>query len=234
MKIINIVKNHISPEIKRIHSHDTWEIIYVSEGMGQIYIDNDEINFSQGTVICIPPNIAHYNGVHAECQHISVLVEDFLLFGKKKHYVGYDDDMKTLNSLINIALRIFYSDGFIDKNTMGYLANTIECYIYSLLNLSDTNHEIEAVKYDMINNFTNSNYTLSDALKHMNYSEAHFRKLFQARYGVKPVEFLRNLRLEYAWNMLVNENTDSCTIEEISLMAGFNDSRYFIRRFKEK
>ena len=234
MKINTITKTYIQPGIKRIHSHDVWEIIYIAKGTGKIIINNEELNFYPGMVICIPPEVVHYNVVDTECQHISLLVEDFLLFGKKIFYAGYDDDNKTLNSLISIALRLFYSDGFLDNNTMGYLSNTIECYIYSLLNFSDANHDLEAVKYDMICNFTNSNYSLSDALKHMNYSEAHFRKLFQKKYGVKPVEFLRNLRLEYARNMLINENTDSCNIEEISIMAGFNDSRYFIRRFKEK
>ena len=234
MKINSITKSYILPEIKRIHSHDLWEIIYVTDGNGRINIDDKIFNFSQGTVVCIPPDTVHYNMVDDECQHISMLVDDFLLFGKKKFYAGNDDQMKTLNSLITIALRIFYSDGFLDKNTMAYLSNTIECYIYSLLNLSDANHELEAVKYNMLCNFTNSNYTVSDAMKHMNYSEAHFRKLFQTKYGVKPVEYLRNLRLEYARNMLINEKTDFCNIEEISLMAGFNDFRYFIRRFKEK
>ena len=63
--------------------------------------------------------------------------------------------------------------------------------------------------------FRISNYTLS--------------RLFKNQVGVGFAEYLTSKRLEYAKELLL---TTSCTVREISTMAGFSSENYFSRTFK--
>ncbi|MFA7230577.1 MAG: AraC family transcriptional regulator [Victivallaceae bacterium] len=55
--------------------------------------------------------------------------------------------------------------------------------------------------------------------------------VFKDATGQSPIDFLLNLRLRKAAEMLLNSD---CNITEIALNTGFNDSNYFTRQFKSK
>jgi transcriptional regulator GlxA family with amidase domain len=68
---------------------------------------------------------------------------------------------------------------------------------------------------------------LSAALR-MSYR--HFRRLFQQHTGLPPNQFLLNLRINRAKQLL----EESLTIEEVAYRCGFADPYYFSRLFKQK
>ena len=71
-----------------------------------------------------------------------------------------------------------------------------------------------------------------DALSHIfGYSYSNFRKLFKKKSGKSPNEFLTDIRIKKAAELLYS---GKYTIGEISYMVGYDDSAYFSRLFKKK
>lgn len=60
-------------------------------------------------------------------------------------------------------------------------------------------------------------------------SEAYFRRLFGACYGVSPVAYLNRLKLERAKELLAQSG---CSVETVAALSGFQNTSYFCRYFK--
>ena len=61
-------------------------------------------------------------------------------------------------------------------------------------------------------------------------SQPYMRKLFHAAFSVSPAIYVRNLRLNYAKELL---RSGEYSISSVATLAGFNDVAYFSREFKK-
>lgn len=89
-------------------------------------------------------------------------------------------------------------------------------------------------EYSMLLNFLNeyhTNITLSDLVEHFKCSKSHISHLFKKENGMTIRAYCNNLKLEDACKLL---ETTNLSVTEAGLDAGFNDTSYFIRLFKEK
>jgi len=62
-------------------------------------------------------------------------------------------------------------------------------------------------------------------------SRATMYKKITALTGITPVEFIRSVRLKHAAQLL--EKT-RMTVSEIAFEVGFNNTKYFVKYFKEE
>jgi AraC family transcriptional regulator len=88
---------------------------------------------------------------------------------------------------------------------------------------------IKAQKF-MKEHFT-ENISVEDAARHAALSRYHFSRQFLKETKMAPRDYLLDLRISYAKNLLVN-STDS--IEQIAFKCSFYSSSNFIRAFKQK
>jgi AraC-like DNA-binding protein len=84
---------------------------------------------------------------------------------------------------------------------------------------------------DYINeNYTQENIKLSHLASLCNVSEPYLRRLFNNVFSTSPAIYIRNLRINYAKDLIKSKEY---TITEIAVMAGFCDVSYFSREFKK-
>lgn len=62
-------------------------------------------------------------------------------------------------------------------------------------------------------------------------SYTYFKKLFIEKFGVPPVKYVNNMRLERSKELLF---TNAYSVGEIAKMCGFESTYYFSKKFKEK
>ena len=62
-------------------------------------------------------------------------------------------------------------------------------------------------------------------------SRTVFFKKVKGLTGLAPVEYVRDVLLQHAAEILIRED---CTIKEVSYKVGMNDAKYFSRCFKNK
>lgn len=72
--------------------------------------------------------------------------------------------------------------------------------------------------------------TLDEVSREVNISPYYFSKLFKEEKGVNFVEYLTQIRIEYAKSLLVKP---SYSVKEVCLESGYSDPNYFSRIFKK-
>lgn len=122
-----------------------------------------------------------------------------------------------------------------EKKEAGYRVD-IASLLYRVLgsicrekNTASLHHELlECVSY-MNSSFRNPGICVNEICREAGISETSFRRLMKEHYRKTPVEYLTELRIEYARNLI------SCgtSVEQAALESGFNDSKYFARTVKK-
>lgn len=88
-------------------------------------------------------------------------------------------------------------------------------------------HFLKAVSY--INANFAQDITIGDVCQEAGISATVFRVLFKQYYQKTPVEYITQLRLEYARNLI----SGGMAVEQAALSSGFHDSKYFARTVKK-
>lgn len=101
--------------------------------------------------------------------------------------------------------------------------------------VSDTSNAIHSEKLKAVLDYMELHYmdsiTVSELAGLCYFSEYHFMRFFKKHMNMTCMEFLNNLRLEKAVELLKDDNA---SILEVSLSVGFHNLSYFHRAFKKK
>lgn len=83
---------------------------------------------------------------------------------------------------------------------------------------------------DIICNEYSSEIDLNHLARECYLSPSQFRRNFRKLLGKSPLQFILNVRLQAAANLLTNSRL---SVTEIALKCGFNESNYFTRQFRQ-
>lgn len=90
--------------------------------------------------------------------------------------------------------------------------------------------QIERAGYEIQKYFKNPDFSIQSVSAKLGMSETYFRRLFKSEYGLSPIQYLTQLRIAHAKNLLTYKNAK---ISEIAAASGFSDIYYFSRQFKK-
>lgn len=76
----------------------------------------------------------------------------------------------------------------------------------------------------------NKDVSLDDISRRVNISPYYFSKIFKEETGQNFIEYLTNVRIDKAKELLKDTNY---TMKEICVMVGYQDPNYFSRSFKK-
>lgn len=88
----------------------------------------------------------------------------------------------------------------------------------------------DAINY-IHSNFRNEQIEVSLLAEMCSVSDTYFRKLFKTLYSVSPKQYIINLKLETATQLL---RSQLYSISEVCEKSGFTDSKYFAKLFKAR
>ena len=84
----------------------------------------------------------------------------------------------------------------------------------------------------MKRHYADSEYNLECFVRDMGYSKTMVNNKMQALAGQPIGQFMKNYRLNVAWQM-IQEGTEDINVSEIAYAVGFNDPKYFTKCFKD-
>lgn len=131
-----------------------------------------------------------------------------------QEYAQAGEGFKTMIQAYFTALVIFLSREYAESSSV---------LSERLLRIADAIVYIEQYYTDSIK--------LDDLAAKAFMSTRHFIRVFKQNYNVTPMEYIINLRLKHACNLL---KTSRLSITDIALESGFSDSNYFTRLFKQE
>lgn len=201
------------------------KLLFVSDGKEQT-ANTNEI----AIIDCFNPHLYYANDtletywIHINGSNTCMLYEEIV------HRFGnviscHNSTQRQIKNLYNILKnKIKISDSDMSKEI--YLLVTD---IFSSANSTGSNVIENAVKY-ISDNF-NRKITVDEIAKEVHLSPSQFSRNFKCQIGVPPYEYLQNLRLTKAKELLKNTNL---SISEIAYQTGFQSDSNFIYFFKNQ
>ena len=122
---------------------------------------------------------------------------------------GFEMKCKSLLYNILFDLRKEYELGYIANDTISLIKPAID-YIYT--------------------EYTNDNIEISYLAELCNMSEAYFRRIFLKNFGISPIKYINNLKIDRAKELITS---GLYSISDAAVASGFHDDSYFSRKFKE-
>ena len=133
--------------------------------------------------------------------------------------------------VIEISMNKLYSENS-PKSVAALLNLFIGLYEDKTSYLSGANKQ--AVKLQNVmdyihTNFCDSDLSLQSIAKHTYFNKTYLCRIFKQTYGVSPQQYLINLRMQKAKEMMRHS---SFSIADISLAVGYKSPYYFSKEFK--
>jgi len=230
--------------------HDYYQVVFILGGEGKIIVNDFTYNVKINELYIFKPNVEHsilaskvksLNTV--ELKFFSNDITNTVRLNQLAPLVG-DTEQAVHNAFINIINEVKNSDIY-SENIINNILNQIILYLtrrlykkaeQSLKNIakidSNVNNQNKEPLDDVVN-YINMEYQkeikLNDLAEMIYLSPVYFCSTFKEKYGVSPIQYLQNVRLENAKRLLCN--TDE-SVTEISRKVGFQSIHYFSRFFK--
>ena len=245
---------------KGFHDHEYSEIAIVMQGEAK-HIVNDASKIMQtGDVLVIHPGISHAYDKTGNLELINIvydrnklsmpildgyslsLFQAFFLTQEPTDAFAVVQPITHLDKdeLKKIIEMIYRLKDELQSGRSGSLLMSLSIFLEIVVSLSRTSHlekkatEARFLIGDAIS-FMHKNYArtieIDDLLKIVNMSRRNFFRNFLLAVGASPIDYLTQIRLKNATDMLLN--TDK-PLAEIAYATGFYDSNHFCKKFRAR
>lgn len=238
-------RQNLDFDMEQAHLHDEYELYYLFYGERYFIIKDRTWLMPAGSVAILDANQIHraFSGTHSPhrrfilCvkkanidpvteQLCKVFLDGRILRLRSTHQSAFE-------TIINKALDECEKDDKYSHLYINMLAHELLIFINRAVETDneppqDYDYRIfKIIQY--INEHSSEQLSLGDVAQHFDLSVSHFSKLFKSSTGYAFVEYLNNIRVKNARELLVNENL---SITDISSDAGFENVSYFGKVFK--
>lgn len=256
-RFYNTIVENGHPDVL-FHWHPELEINYVYEGSARYHIDYDFFNSQAGDIILIRPNGMHsihplknHNhktdtfSFHLDMIGYSIIDQVSLRYlqplqtSSFKFVPRITPDMEGYDEIKDCLFSIFQLSRDEGRHFEILLKARLNEFIYLLYyhhyvlkkTTDDTYRKNERIRelIDFINNNYQKNLSIEFLADFIGYSKTHFMTVFKQHTGTSCTEFIIQVRLSKACDLLINT---SSPILEIANNIGFNNLSNFNRQFK--
>ena len=230
------------------HWHDLFEIV-VCRSDGKLFAEGKEYRYGKGDIVIMPSRFLHgyketekgtytvfflseENIISVKNSQCDQIIKD-IFFGKVFYPFVIEADTKSCKIMHDILEKLENAEK--NGNLLGQKSLVLEFFSQipcdKEINRKQT---YETFTIRRIIDFLERNFadtiTLELLSKKAAMSKFYFIKVFKKYCGTTPVEYLLNLRLNRAYDMI----TSGKTVTEAAFSSGFNNLSYFTRQFKKK
>ena len=236
--VVNPIVTGLSPQP---HIHPHLEMIYLTEGSSLMSLDGREYLVEAGDLFLAFPNQIHFYHDRTRTDGYVLIFAgeifpDFVELFKSKVAVDpvirRDRLPEDLGERIGqVSAGLCSQDSFCRVAAKGYML-TILAQILPLMRLTDTpvsQDSIKSVLMYCMENYTEP-LTLDTLARDLHLNKYYISHIFQKRMETGFSEFLNNLRVEHACELLSKERS----ITEVAYASGFSSIRSFNRIFADR
>ena len=244
---------------EEIHDHDFVEMVYIIEGTGRHYINDEEFAIKAGNLLFVNYGCTHaflvddqlvaYNLMIRVDYFIENMIKDNNLFymlaltsfekiqqelNDKSPLVFFDysEREEIFNLFRNIEIELSQEE--LGKSSIldSYI-NIILCKVFRKIFMKNIRQELLIPQeiIDYISEHFNEKLSLGELSQKCFYSPAYFSRLFKKTFNMSFTDYIMDIRLKRCCELLKDSNY---TIEKIMEECGFFDKNTFYERFKNK
>ena len=180
-----------------------------------------------GDILVIPPRVAHGGEMITPFKDTYVRIP-FLDF---PGFLLLHDDDGCVKTLIDMLHKTQTEQEFLWEEITEKLTEALVSYITKLAKTERKYPFVHKIKNMIYENLSNSSFSISDAVTDAGFHPDYFRRCFKEEFGISPIVYATNLRMEQAKKLLTLSMEYG--IVEIAERCGFHDSFYFSKCFKK-
>lgn len=239
--------------INNLHFHNLIEIGYCHYGAGELVIEEDQYRFGAGMVSCIPANFLHVTKsdthVRAFWEYLYISPADILkqqgkpmqetrniidAVNRSAFFIKVEEN-PIFVTLIRAIFEEMQNKNAYYRECVGGLAYTL---LYEIARFNGRgnvqscgkNNSLQlenAIEY-VERNYPNI-FKIADLANECHMSETHFRRVFQEKMNMTPVEYVNFVRIKKACELI--DKTD-ISMEDVAEKVGFITPSTFNRNFR--
>ena len=218
---------------------DDYYFIYVEHGMMTVWINGIRYTAPAGSIIIFPPRY-HYKYEYSGKEPLSYLWAHFT-GSYAKDFIeacGFHTPpcLYSSNSEANLSseflglFEIFETGGVLrDRRLSCKLEEIIINAALAVKNVTDNRTLERSLRH--IHTSYDKELRIPDLARMESLSNSRYISVFKKKTGLAPSEYIINLRMNIACDLL--HNTDM-SIKEIAYAVGYNDAHFFSKVFKKK
>lgn len=226
------------------HSHPFAELFYVRSGRGYFVMDHQEFPVSQGDLLLINAHLPHTEKSEGSKPMRYLVMGIAAIAFESKAATTMKDSQYSFLKLREQAAILPLVDAMEQEaatEKTHYVEYCQALYEQLIINIiRDNEIKLTLTKNEEISNvcaalksYMEKHYHLDISLDSMaarfHINKYHLAHRFTGEYGVPPIQYLNNLRIKEAKNLLKNSDF---SISQISQMLGFSSLSYFGQSFK--
>ncbi|MGR0280122.1 helix-turn-helix domain-containing protein [Marinomonas dokdonensis] len=257
VETIRYLEHGYPSDLIRWHAHDDYELHFIVDTSGKVFVGDYIGNYSAGQLILTGPRLPH-NWV---CQNdqAPVKVRDMVI---RFDHESFSNGMKIIPELAEILPMLSRAKSGIEffdmdmeklkkvfrsvRDSSGLeriikalpllqeLAQTPNYRLLSTVQIDLKSNESLQRKINTVVDHVTQNYSqdisLSSAASLVNMSDSHFSRFFKKATGNRFIEFVNRVRISRACSLLTETDQQ---IASICFQVGFNNVANFNRRFHE-
>ena len=239
--------------IHTMHFHNLLEIGYCHYGEGDLIIEDDLYRFDTGMVSCIPANFLHITqsdtDVKAFWEYIYIDPADILAqWGKSTQEMR--DIMEAVNRkaffikaeenpmIVTLVRAIFEEMQHMSEHYQDCVRGMVYALLFEIVRFNgigtgqvfgkNNSLQLERAITYVEKNYA-ENFKIADLANECNMSETHFRRIFEEKMNMTPVEFVNFVRVKKACELI--DKTD-ISMEDVAEKVGFITPSTFNRNFR--
>ena len=242
------------------HTHNFAELIIITRGGGSHWIDGSAYPVAAGDIFLIQDNTEHYFQERHDLEMYNIMFDNSYLkehlrslrslsgfnaffifeplFRRRHAFMSRlhlaPESMLKMRGLLNSMLSEVRDSR--PGSDLMMLSRVLEIFVMIAREYSrSSNSKVQTlfrlgeVISRMENNYR-ENWTVARLAKIAAMAPSTFLPVFREATGSSPIDYLLNLRLTKAAEMLLK---DDCAISEVAANCGFRDSNYFSRQFRK-
>lgn len=228
------------------HWHEHIELHYVLEGVCTIHISGRSRTGRAGDLIVINSNELHSGFCESNRMDALVMIFELDAFSRElanqnyifQNIITSDDEIKAL--MEHMCEEYENDEPGCRLTIKGMLLQLIGYLVrfYTVEQLSDKESSKRRRNLERLNtvlHYIEKNYsehiTNGQLAEKVHLSEDRFNHLFKESMGMSPINYINDIRLKKAYNLLKQNNN---TISEVAVAVGFKDFNHFGRLFRRK
>ena len=255
--LIPLVQYKVKSDNLSLHFHEEYEILFVTDGMIEITVNNKAIIAQKGDVIFLNTYESHYTKVLKTPykRYVLMLSPDILekkiidlnllgIFKKRtadfKFCLHFNDQgiIKSFIEMIIKEVQKGQSDEYSEKVQLMLVEHILITALRKQrddMMIYNRDDDINVVRLifkvqSFLDDHFSENLRISDISQQFHISVPYFSSCFKQYVGQSPKKYLMQLRLNAASHKLTHTSE---SIIDIAYSVGFADVNNFIRRFKE-
>lgn len=229
----------------KLHLHEYYELEIILSGSGVQNLNGTIYPISTGSVYFLTPIDFHAITPEGAVEVANLAFDDTLLspqlqqlFMNRRENVIFQADSQVTQTLQTLLSLLPEQTAREDEYSQTCLKNLLELVLFTIARAKNdrsgsgdlqTSQQVQQSMQYLFCHFR-EDITLEDVALQSGYTPNYFSTLFHQITGEKFVEFLANLRLNYAKMLLLSTNL---SVTRIAEKSGFGSPSNFFRRFRQ-